>query len=251
MSKTTQISTMSNDELYRTVPMLDGSNYTVWAQAITAALRSKGVWQIARGSENRPEDLPATANAVAKAEREKSQSDWDNRDDQALGLMQLKMQRSLHHHIGDATTSSGLWDNLKNIYGVSGPAKVFSNFKRTMTFRITGNGHPAPEIIKLQNLIDQLRLDNVILDDFLQSMILLSAIPSKWDNVPATILATKKRDELTFNLVRDALVTEYERRNTNVNSGSSAKRISNVKRKGLEPQHKSAPLGDQQRKKTR
>jgi len=177
--------------------------------------------------------------------------------------MQLKMQRTLHHHIGETTTSTILWDALKDTYGVSGPAKVFSDFKKTITFRISGNGHPAPEIIKLQNLIDQLRLNNVILDDFLQSMILLSAIPSKWDNVPATILATKKRDELTFILVRDALVTEFERKNTNVNSGSSAKKISNVKRKGPEPQHRSAPPpppqagpsgpygGSEQRKKTR
>jgi len=242
--------------------MLDGSNYTSWAQAITAALRSKGVWQIARGTEIRQEDLAANASTADKAERSKAQGDWDNRDDQALGLMQLKMQRSLHHHIGDSTTSSDLWDLLKGTYGVSGPAKVFADFKRTITFRVSGNGHPAPEIIKLQNLIDQLRLDGVELDAFLQAMILLSAIPPKWDNVPATILATKKKDELTFTLVRDALVTEYERRNTNVNSGSSAKKISNVKRKGPEPQHRSAPLppqkgplgsqgGDPQRKKTR
>ena len=224
----TQTYTMSNDELYRTVPMLDGSNYTGWAQAITAALRSKGVWQIARGHEERPDDLPDNASEDAKAERTKQKADWDNRDDQALGLMQLKMHRTLHHHIDETTTSSILWDTLKDTYGVSGPAKIFADFKRTTTFRISGNGHPAPEIIKLQNLIDQLRLDGVVLDDFLQSMILLSAIPSKWDNVPATILATKKRNELTFNLVRDALVTEYERKNTNVNSGSSARKISNV-----------------------
>ena len=82
---------MSNDELYRTVPLLDGSNYTVWAQAITAVLRSKGVWQIARGHEERPANLPANADNNAKAEREKQKADWDNRDDQALGLMQLKM----------------------------------------------------------------------------------------------------------------------------------------------------------------
>jgi len=192
---------MSNDELYRTVPLLDGSNYTVWAQAITAALRSKGVWQIARGNEDRPESLPANASTDAKAERRKEQEAWDNRDDQALGLMQLKMQRTLHHHIDETTTSSNLWDTLKDTYGVSGLAKIFADFKKTMTFRITGNGHPAPEIIKLQNLIDQLRLDGIDLEAFLQAMILLSAIPSKWDNVPATILGTKKKDELTFNLV--------------------------------------------------
>ena len=111
------------------------------------------------------------------------------------------MQRSLHHHISDSTTSSDLWDLLKDTYGVSGPAKVFTDFKKTITFRISGNGHPALEIIKLQNIIDQLWLDGVELDAFLQAMILLSAIPSKWDNVPATILATKKKDELTFTLV--------------------------------------------------
>ena len=90
MTSPTQITAMSNEDLYHTVPMLDGSNYTSWAQAITAALRSKGVWQIARGHELCPEDLPANANADARAEREKEIAAWDNKDDQALGLMQFK-----------------------------------------------------------------------------------------------------------------------------------------------------------------
>src|SRR4051794_9996338 len=229
---------MSNDDMYRTVPLFDGSNYTVWAQGMTAALRAKGVWQVARGSEVHPSDLPSSASAAEIAARVKEQSEWDNRDDQALGLMQLKMAKSLHYHITDTMISFDLWENLKSSYGVSGPARLFADFKRAITFRISGNGHPAPEIIKLQNLIDQLRLEKVELSDFLQAMILLSAIPAKWDSVPATILGTKKREELTFNLVREALVTEYDRKNTNVNSGSSAKKISNVRRKGPEPQYR-------------
>ena len=232
---------MSNDDLYHSVPILDGSNYTLWAQGMTAALRSKGVWQVVRGHQIRPENLGGDADDDDIAARQKEKDDWDNRDDQALGLMQLKMAKSLHHHITDTITSSELWDLLKGTYGTSGPARVFADFKKTISFRISGNGHPAPEVNKLQNLIDQLRLDGVLLDPFIQSMILLSAIPSKWDTVPATILGTKKKEELTFTLVRDALITEYDRKNTNVNSGSTAKRISNIKRKGPDPQYRAAP----------
>src|SRR5262249_9421121 len=139
---------ISNEELYHMVPLLDGSNYTVWAQVITAVLCSKGVWQISRGHEDCPDDSANNASAEDRIIRKKEQADWDNRDDQALGLMQLKMQRSLHHHIGETTTSSLLWTTLKDTYGISGPAKVFADFKKTITFRISGNGHPAPEIIK-------------------------------------------------------------------------------------------------------
>src|SRR4051795_9625705 len=95
------------------------------------------------------------------------------------------MAKSLHHHITDTITSSELWNLLKGTYGTSGPARAFADFKKTISFRISGNGHPSPEVNKLQNLIDQLRLDGVPLDPFIQSMILLSAIPSKWDTVPA------------------------------------------------------------------
>src|SRR4051794_4058051 len=108
---------MSNEELLRSVPLFDGFNYTIWAQAITAALRSKGVWQITRGHESRPVNLPTGSNVDDVAARVKEKADWDNRDDQALGLMQIKMQRSLHHHISDTTTSGDLWKNLKDIYG--------------------------------------------------------------------------------------------------------------------------------------
>src|SRR5215471_7201343 len=158
----------------------------------------------------------------------------------ALGLMQLKMTRSLHHHIMDTVIARDLWDNLKTAYGISGPAKVYADFRWVMSFKISGNGHPTPEILKLHNLINQLRLDNVVLDDFMQAMILLNAIPVKWDSVPATILTTKTRAQLTFTLVWDALVTEYERK-TNQSNPSSSKKISNIKRKGPEPQHCPQP----------
>ena len=231
---------MSADDLYKSVPLLDGSNYQVWAQGMTAVLRAKGVWQVVRGKEVKPPVLSLHTVGVDQDdvdERVKERLAWDNKDDMALGLMQLKMVNSLHSHITETIASETLWEELKNAYGISGPAKVFADFRKVISFKISGNGHPTPELLKLQNTIDQLRLDKVILDDFMQAMILLSAIPVKWDNVPATILATKKRTELTFNLVRDALVTEYERKTTSSNP-SSSKKISNVKRKGSEPQYR-------------
>src|SRR3954453_5464116 len=97
---------MSNDDMYRTVPLFDGSNYTVWAQDMTAALRAKGVWQVARGSEVRPPDLPSSASAAEIAARVKQQSEWDNRDDQALGSMKLKMPKTRYYHTIDTRISS-------------------------------------------------------------------------------------------------------------------------------------------------
>jgi len=59
---------MSADDIYKSVPMLDGLNYTVWAQGMITVLQAKGVWQVARGHETRP---VALAQGAAQADVEK------------------------------------------------------------------------------------------------------------------------------------------------------------------------------------
>ncbi len=50
----------------------------------------------------------------------KEQMDWDNKDNQALGIITLKISHSLHTHITDET--SVIWESLATMFATPGPA---------------------------------------------------------------------------------------------------------------------------------
>ena len=89
------------------VPLFDGSNYCTWATNMTAFLCSQHLWGIVSGRESRPSDLPSGRAAVVAtsqtpaqpaipaptqekvSERQRLQREWMEKDEQALGMIQL------------------------------------------------------------------------------------------------------------------------------------------------------------------
>ena len=100
------------------VPLFNGSDYCSWATSMTAYLRSVRLWGIISGRENRPSDLPSGRAAVTAtqtspaqlaipaptqeqvSERQAAQHEWIEKDEQALGIIQLRLSHHLHTLIG-------------------------------------------------------------------------------------------------------------------------------------------------------
>jgi hypothetical protein len=120
----------STADVMAVVPMLDGSNWIIWETQMKAFLRAKGLWQITSGSEVRPPSLVATDDDTPTAEaryaRRKEQIEWDNRDDQAIGYISLKITHSLRHHIKD--DSAETWTSLNEAFSKQGPAAIYNDF---------------------------------------------------------------------------------------------------------------------------
>ena len=115
----------TKDDLSSQVPTLVGPNWIIWEAQMKAYLRTKGLWQLVTGNEQRPVSWPPGRHAVTARVgtdttpareavaavhfptneeitlRFKEQADWDNKDDQALGIITLKISHSLRTHIGD------------------------------------------------------------------------------------------------------------------------------------------------------
>ena len=79
-----------SSSLEKLVPLLEGSNYLIWAGAMRPYLQSQGMWQIVNGNELKPRALTAMATNAAKvAAREAECKDWNNKDDQAFRAIML------------------------------------------------------------------------------------------------------------------------------------------------------------------
>src|SRR5215469_1373249 len=67
-------------------------------------------------------------------------------------------------------------------------------------------------------------------------MILLSALPQKWDTIATIALTTKQMKDLKFDDVAATIIGEFERRNPSAAAGHpSAHKLSAIRRKGIDP----------------
>jgi len=98
-------------------------------------------------------------------------------------------------------------------------------------------GNPVPEMERMATLFGHLATNNLTITPSLQGLILLAALPNKWDNVVQLFMqCTDLTTSLTFVNVRTAIKQEYERAGQPVDS--SARKLSAVKRKGPDPSYR-------------
>jgi len=86
---------------------LDSTNYFQWLSYIEDLLRSKGLYRIASGQEKKPKDEDKAAK-------------WENRQDQACGLIGMSISLDLRFHIAELDTPdeamkqiTSVWDSLQ------------------------------------------------------------------------------------------------------------------------------------------
>jgi gag-polypeptide of LTR copia-type/Domain of unknown function (DUF4219) len=160
------------------IPKLDRLNYQVWSRNMQAFLRSQGLWNMVRGSEPNLPELAADSKPKHIAFCRKERTEWSNHDDQAIGLIQLQLIDNLYDKV--CATSFRTWKNLENTFGTPGPVIIHANFKKAISFKLTG-GNPAPEIATLYTLFACLKANKAELSKFYQVMLLIEALPAKWD----------------------------------------------------------------------
>ena len=102
-----------------------------------------------RGIEQNPPELGEGSKPDAIALHKKERIEWSNRDDQAIGIIQLWLIDNLYDKVG--LTSYTTWRNLEESFGTPGLAIIHADFKKAINFRLTG-GNPAPEIANLNTL---------------------------------------------------------------------------------------------------
>jgi Domain of unknown function (DUF4219) len=118
------------------IPKLDSLNYQVWAGKMQAFLRSQGLWNMVRDSESNLPKLGKGAKPEHIAFHKKEWLDWSNHDDQAINIIQLGLIDNLYDKVGPTLWKT--WENLENASGTPSPAIIHADFKKAISFRLTG-----------------------------------------------------------------------------------------------------------------
>ena len=201
--------------------LLNGLNYLIWKTQISSFLKINNLWGIVGGTQFRPRPLAVQTaiaatmstsgcSAITEADVIVCQvliDAWDDKDMQAAGCIQLHLAHSLHIHV--KASASGTWVELEDVSGKLGALLIFADFKSAVNFQLTG-GNLVPEISKFFMLLECLKTNKVKLPAQVQAMLLLGALPNKWDNVAAMVLKRTQFNDFAFEPVCLAIVSEYE-----------------------------------------
>ena len=231
------------------IPLFNSSDHHSWATSMTAYLCSICLWGIFSGKETRPESLSSgragtTATTTSSAqlaipppteeqasERQAAIHEWIEKDEQAQGIIQLQLSHNLHSLIG--ITAYQTWRNIEDSYGKPGAALIFADLKALTMFRLSGS-NPTPEISKMVTLLEHLCANHCWFLEFVQTMLLLTALPQKWDHLASVYIQENKVKNFSLVSLREQIIGKWERSNAR-RASTSANKLSAVKQKGKSP----------------
>jgi hypothetical protein len=104
----------------------------------------------------------------------KEQLEWDNRNDQAIDYIMLKIAHSLRTFVG--MTASVTWTDLFMALATQGPATIFKDFSKVINLCISVNRQPSTKMSIMWDLFEHLNANGVNIPKILHAMILLNAL---------------------------------------------------------------------------
>jgi gag-polypeptide of LTR copia-type len=221
---------MSSNNGINKVPVFSGANFRTWQQTMGDYLRSMRLFRHVSGATVKPTPVvpPTQANLDAIAA-------WDEADEQAQGILGLRLSTNLRTHLG--ATAHASWQALDNAFGQPGISSIYADLQATLHVKISGGQNLQVEMQRLLTLFERLHANGMAISDPIQGMMLLNALPPKWDGVSMVYLQGQNvLANVTFASVRDAIIAEFER--TSRPSSLAVQKISAVKRKGKSPTFK-------------
>jgi hypothetical protein len=159
-----------SSSLEKLVPLLDGSNYLIWADVMKSYLMSQGYWCITKGTNTKPNQLAVTSDKYDDGEYARNQ--WDKDNDAVIGSINLCTSTSLHNIGAAAMSSKNLWDLLLANLGTPGPTLIWQDFRMATTTRISMN-NPVNDINKITTSLGRLATNGMSLPNLIQDMIIL------------------------------------------------------------------------------
>ena len=115
------------------VPVFAGANFRTWQQQIRDFLHFQKLWRITSGVATRPAgNTPADLAA---------QNAWDEGDEQAQGILGLRLSPNLRTHLSATLALS--WTALDNAFRQPGIATIYADLQAALHVKILGGSESA------------------------------------------------------------------------------------------------------------
>ncbi|PFH44834.1 hypothetical protein AMATHDRAFT_10673 [Amanita thiersii Skay4041] len=235
------------------IPIMDGTNYTLWEYPMRAYLEFKGYWLItveglldlANQTEPFSYNKQPAGSTDAPSEswesiikRQELKDKYYNLDDGAKGSIKQRLSNAIIEEIKDLSSAKEIWKHLETKYNKAGSAQVFGDIQKVYAFQIKGNQNPEADIVKLALLFAHLKSQGAEMSKFYQAMMLLNAGAMKWPHLVSIYLSQHEMKELDFDRIKIMFVANWHRTATLGQPTPKINKISGVQQKKKDPKWK-------------
>ena len=198
--------TMAVDSNFRGVggvSLLTNENYASWKFDMKMLLIGKDVWDIVTGEET-----------LQESATNKERTSFRKRENHALSTICLSVSSDIKIYVRNSKTSKEAWDSLASHFEEKSLSKKIYYRRKLYNTKLEERSSTTmvEHVNKLKTISEHLEaLDDEVLEKDLV-MILMSSIPESYNNL-ITTLETLREERLTWEYVRDRVITEFERKN--------------------------------------
>ena len=97
---------------HTSIVLLTSNNYFQWKSHMEDLLRSKGLYRITLGTEAAPDEA-------------EKQAKWENKNDQARGLIGMSISPDLRFHLEGEDSPVKAWEKLNSVFGIKTEIRAF------------------------------------------------------------------------------------------------------------------------------
>lgn len=189
---------------------LNNSNYSNWKFRMELLLLKKNLWKkVILG--DRPAPIPTSADNPTPTNA-KQIEDWEEADDQARGSIGLTVEDDQLVHIRNKKSAKEVWKALKDYHEKNTLTNKVHLMRMICSLKLEAAGNAVEHINRMQELFTKLGdIGEDKLSETWSVAFLLSSLPEEYDSL-ITALETRKEEELTFALVQQKVIADYERR---------------------------------------
>ena len=112
-----------------------------------------------------------------KKPAEMTDDDWKVLNRKSVARIRHWVDQSVFHHVSQETNAYSLWSKLEVMYERKTAQNKASVIMRLVNLKYKDGRNVAEHLNNFQNLINQLATMNMVLDDELQALLLLSSLP--------------------------------------------------------------------------
>ena len=188
---------------HQQVQKLSGSDdYFNWKFDMEMVLIGRDLWDIVTGAEVLGDDAT-----------EKVRNDFRRRDNKARSIICLSINSDLKIYIRNCKSSKEAWDSLQGHFEEKSMAKILMYRKQMYRLQMEKGGNMNEHINKLKIIAEHRQAvdDAPVERDLVYT--LLNSLSEEYNHL-ITTLETLPRERLTWDYVRDRLLAEYERNNS-------------------------------------
>ncbi|KAI3767934.1 hypothetical protein L2E82_18363 [Cichorium intybus] len=147
--------------------------------------------------------------------------DWELLDRQALGVVRLSLAKNVAYNIVNVKTTHGLIKALSDMYEKPSASNKVFLIRQLVNLKMMEGSSATDHINEFNSILSRLISVDIKFEDEVQALLLLSSLPESWSGTVTAVSSSVGGAKLTFESIRNLILSEDVRRRSIGESSSS------------------------------